>query len=90
MLLHLEAGNCESGADADRIDDLAAGFSLSEEYTTDLPNYNPYFCPGCQRNFRWLSALYQHAETTPDCEEYLESYNCLGALERWIRDTILY
>jgi hypothetical protein len=84
MLIHLESGNCSSGADLAKIEKLAYQCYQARKYTTDFNDPYPYECPNCDTIFRFPSALFQHVETTPACQDYLEQPECLAKLRRWI------
>ncbi|KAL2003491.1 hypothetical protein VTN02DRAFT_3700 [Thermoascus thermophilus] len=84
MLIHLESGNCDSGTDCNEINDLAVTCFQHKKYSTDIADYYPYFCPCCSRQFRLLSGLYQHAETTPGCKYLLEQPYSLAKLEHFM------
>jgi hypothetical protein len=70
MVLHLEAGTCESGADYDRVNDIAMACYQAKKYTCyDDPRFN-FQCPTCCTPFRFMSALLQHVESE-NCSEVL-------------------
>ena len=78
MVLHLEAGTCESGADEAFVYDVALGCTLSHRYTSNEEDYD-FQCPGCDSYFTSVGALLQHAESD-FCYEGLTSYTVLGQL----------
>lgn len=89
MLIHLESGTCASGFCETEIDDIACDFVLNEEYVDrkweDGQCTFKYKCPSCERrDFRTLSALYQHAEDVPNCCYLTEGSGCLADLEEHI------
>ncbi|RLL94511.1 hypothetical protein CFD26_101059 [Aspergillus turcosus] len=90
MLIHLEAGNCSKGIELSDIHDMAFECYQARKYTRDRENYYPYFCPdpGCGREFRFPSALYQHVETSPSCDHLLQMPKCLAKLRRFISQRI--
>jgi hypothetical protein len=61
------------------------------DYLLDIDNWNedededeayPFFCPGCNGEFEYLSALFQHV-TTQSCNQSLDIYP-LNKLCRWL------
>ena len=63
MVLHLEAGSCESGADCEWIVEVALECYQSQWYTReDNPDFD-FECPTCDTPFRYMSALLQHSES---------------------------
>ena len=87
MVLHLEAGTCESGADRDRVDDIAFECYQSKKYTCK-DNPDSYFeCPTCSKPFIWMSGLLQHVESD-NCDEELEWPQPLGKFLRFLRSQI--
>lgn len=72
MVLHLEAGTCESGADCDRVDDVAFDCYQSGKYTCDEDSEYDFQCPTCSTPFTYMSGLLQHAESTA-CNEQLKA-----------------
>ncbi|KAL2859090.1 hypothetical protein BJX68DRAFT_145900 [Aspergillus pseudodeflectus] len=79
MLIHLESGNCDSGATKHDIGEIARDFYDSSEYMDMNDDDTPYFCPSCESFFGKLSALYQHVEDVLECES-----DVLKSLERSI------
>ncbi|ERF77060.1 hypothetical protein EPUS_06278 [Endocarpon pusillum Z07020] len=63
MLIHLESGKCDSGVNCDRLDSIAYRCYQSRYYTNGWNEYYQYKCPDCQTKFRYISALFQHAES---------------------------
>ena len=70
MLIHLESGVCESGANRDQLDSLAYSCYESEYYSNGWCFYHKYKCPDCQKTFRYLSGLFQHVESNA-CDQQL-------------------
>ncbi|KAH6632475.1 hypothetical protein F5144DRAFT_252547 [Chaetomium tenue] len=69
MVLHLEAGTCDSGADSDRVTEIAFDCYQSGKYTCDdNPDFN-FKCPTCDTPFAWISGLLQHVEGDSCTEE---------------------
>lgn len=67
MLLHLEAGSCESGRDLDFVNDVASKCRQSDSYKSNNPDFD-FQCPTCKTLFSFMSGLLQHAESDA-CEE---------------------
>ena len=86
MLIHLESGNCESGATEDELDNMARECYQSRKYINDGHEDGEwlYRCPSCEVEFSKLSALYQHAEDVPPCSYPINGHGCLAKLERFI------
>jgi len=67
MMIHLECGNCQSGVDRDDIDNWV--FDDTDSYLSywyvriinEWTDFYRYCCPTCDQNFRYASALLQHA-----------------------------
>ena len=76
MMLHLEAGTCDSGVDMDEINQIAFDCRQSQSYKSNNLDF-VFECPTCQTPFLFLSGLLQHAESGY-CEEWLESGDPLG------------
>ncbi|KAI1419236.1 hypothetical protein F5Y12DRAFT_283356 [Xylaria sp. FL1777] len=57
MVLHLEAGSCSSGIDADAVDNIAFACYQSRHYTFDDRNFD-FKCPGYELSFsfKWRLA----------------------------------
>lgn len=66
MILHIEAGSCESGIGLDFVYEVALDCQQSHTYTSDNPDYD-FQCPTCKTPFSYMSALLQHAESNA-CE----------------------
>ena len=66
VVLHLEAGKCQSGSDCDLVDRVGWESRFS---TTGQNSGNGYWyeCPDCQKEFRLMSALLQH-EASSSCD----------------------
>ena len=86
MLVHLESGNCASGATEDELDNMAHECYQSRKYIKDGLEDGGwlYRCPSCEGEFSKLSALYQHAEDVPPCSDPINGQGCLVKLERFI------
>lgn len=67
MVLHLEAGYCESGANYETVDEIAFSCHKADMYRSDNPGYD-YQCPTCDESFAYMSGLLQHAESNA-CQE---------------------
>lgn len=76
MVLHLEAGYCESGADCFDVNEAARACYQSKHYTSDDRDFS-FECPACSSRFRFMSALLQHAESDT-CDEHLGRNRALG------------
>ena len=85
MMIHLEAGTCNSGVGHDEIDDWA--FDGSRAYTNNWTDYYRYQCPTCAEDFRFVSGLLQHIESLA-CQQELDGdiEDMLEDLEDCIRD----
>jgi hypothetical protein len=70
MVLHLEAGSCESGADSYKVDDIAYDCYHAEWYITEDGADMDYECPSCDTGFYYMSGLLQHIESQV-CDEKL-------------------
>ncbi|KAH6871547.1 hypothetical protein B0T10DRAFT_260541 [Thelonectria olida] len=70
MMLHLEAGTCESGADLDFVVDVAFDCHQSDSYTCDDPDFD-FQCPTCDMQFVYMSGFFQHVESC-SCDEDLQ------------------
>lgn len=88
MLIHLEAGNCPGGTDLVEVNTLAEICYQARKYLTSIKDACPFFCLRCRREYRLLSGLFQHVETTPACNELAGKGGCLGKLERFIAKTV--
>ncbi|KAL2168253.1 hypothetical protein VTG60DRAFT_221 [Thermothelomyces hinnuleus] len=69
MVLHLEAGTCESGADSDRVTEMTSERFLSRRYICDDNPDFPFKCPTCDTPFARISGLLQHVESDSCCEQ---------------------
>lgn len=78
MLIHLEAGNCTSGANTRILTQLISKHPLNHRYFRRRLGLSPYFCPRCKREFVLLSGLYQHAENVFSCRGHLQRDAPLG------------
>ncbi|KAL3471585.1 hypothetical protein BJX99DRAFT_237093 [Aspergillus californicus] len=84
MMLHLEAGTCDSGVDLDKINRLAFECYQAQRYKSLNPNFN-FECPTCQTPFAYMSGILQHAESDC-CEEELGSESPLGIFLEFLID----
>lgn len=76
MLLHLEAGTCNSGVGLDKINQLAIECYQAQRYKSSNANFR-FKCPTCQTPFAFMSGILQHAESDC-CKEDLGSESPLG------------
>ena len=76
MVLHLEAGTCESCADEAFVHNVAFKCALSQGYTSNKDDYD-FQCPDCGSYFMSIGALLQHAESD-SCNEDLTSFSVSG------------
>ncbi|KAL4948875.1 hypothetical protein BDW69DRAFT_198539 [Aspergillus filifer] len=83
MLIHLEFGNCQSGATETKINQLARKCYQSRKYTIDYDGGWGYRCPSCDKEFPKLSALYQHVEDVLLCGSSSKQ-GCLDKLQHFI------
>lgn len=83
MVLHLQAGTCESGADEDFVYDVALGCRQSHRYTSSYSDYD-FECPGCSTCVTSMGALLQHAESDA-CDEGLAHFTVLGQFLSYLR-----
>lgn len=71
MVLHLEAGICESAVDSDRVREIALDCHDCILYTHDDDPEFDFECPMCSIPFKYMSALLQHDECSPaTCREW--------------------
>lgn len=84
MVLHLEAGTCESGTNWEWIDEIAFDCYQSEWYTCENNPEFDFECPTCNTPFRYMSGLLQHAESKA-CSENLAKSTPLGKFLRYLR-----
>ena len=63
VMLHLEAGECVTGADIDIIDSLTLEFCQRRKYTNSSSDWYRYECPDCGKDFLRMSGLLQHADS---------------------------
>lgn len=85
MLFHLESGACNSGTDADMIDEMAYDYYPQNLlYMTSLEDDFPYFCPECDAEFSTLSGMFQHAEAVRSCSGHTVWPGCLAKLQHFI------
>ena len=84
MVLHLEAGTCDSGADSEWIDEVAFDCYQSNWYTCeDNPEYD-FECYTCNTPFRHMGGLLQHAESMA-CSGNLAKGTPLGKFLHYLR-----
>lgn len=83
MVLHLEAGSCSSGINADSVDELAHECYQSDRYISNDWEYD-FNCPDCETSFLWMSGLLQHAESNA-CRVSLNKNSPLGKFLHFIR-----
>ncbi|KAF7597384.1 hypothetical protein BBP40_006326 [Aspergillus hancockii] len=88
MLIHLESGSCPSGVDEDRVDYLARSYYNRTFAQTDSDGAWRYMCPGCERVYRTLSGLFQHAEDAVNCGRFMAGSGCLERVRQFIEDYI--
>jgi hypothetical protein len=69
LLIHLESGNCPSGADGDFIRRLAERYHQSAQYLTSR-THGRLFCPHCKHKITTVSGLFQHAGMRLDCAAF--------------------
>ena len=69
MMIHLEAGTCDSGVGVEEVNDWV--FSHENEVIKDRYDYYKYRCPTCDVVFRFLSGLLQHVESQA-CAEVID------------------
>lgn len=87
MVLHLEAGTCESGTDADRVIDIALDFHQWRKYIYDDNDVAAFQCPTCDMLFTLMSGLLQHVESDC-CDESLAKGNILARFLLFLRSRI--
>ncbi len=87
MVLHLEAGTCESGADRDRVDNIALRCYQSKKYSCEDSSGYYFECPTCSKPFTFMSALLQHVESD-SCDERLGWPHPLGKFLHFLRSQI--
>ncbi|KAL5332132.1 hypothetical protein BJX70DRAFT_385047 [Aspergillus crustosus] len=86
MMLHLEAGTCDSGVDLGKINQLAFECYKAQHYKSSNANFD-FECPSCQTPFSFMSGILQHAESDC-CEEGLSSESPLGIFLEFARSSI--
>ena len=90
VLLHLEAGTCESGADYDYITGIAFACHQAHMYTCDDDGSDDddsgfkFMCPTCETRFDSMSAVLQHVESDC-CDETLAYWRPLAKFLRYLR-----
>lgn len=80
MVLHLEAGTCESGVDNEVVVDVALDCYQSRHYTNDDDDEFDFKCPTCDTPFLYMSGVLQHSE----------SDFCNGTIEGPLRKFLRY
>lgn len=83
MVLHLEAGSCESGVNEDFVDEVAFACYQSDRYTSNDPDFD-FRCPTCDTLFLFMSGLLQHTESDT-CDEHLGRNTALGKFLHYLR-----
>ncbi|ROT35160.1 hypothetical protein SODALDRAFT_395054, partial [Sodiomyces alkalinus F11] len=88
MVLHLEAGTCESGVDADFVTQRALEYPRRYVYLcTDDPDFD-FKCPACERPFTWMSGLLQHVENAESCNTQQDAWEPLLGFLSYLARTI--
>ena len=80
MMIHLEAGTCDSGIGLADINARAKSCYQAKHYTTGDDSY-PYKCPECDNKFRYVSSLFQHVESDRCNQGYSGS---IRKMRHWI------
>lgn len=86
MLLHLEAGTCNSNVDRYYVTLLGRQCYRTDEYQSVTPGYD-FRCPACETDFRLMSGLVQHVESDI-CDENLDDEMPLGAFLDYVRSRL--
>lgn len=100
MLIHLEAGTCDSKVDLVHLNKLAAKCYqwkkyLLKDWRAELLNgekgyrerdEEPFKCPRCEVEFPKLSSLFQHVWST-SCEQGRNG-GAIGKLRRWLAKSL--
>ncbi|KAK3384149.1 hypothetical protein B0T24DRAFT_607407 [Lasiosphaeria ovina] len=84
MVLHLEAGTCESGATSDFVTATALTYFRPGKYTCNGDSGLGFKCRTCGATFSFVSAVLQHAESD-SCNEHLAGRRPLGRFLRHLR-----
>lgn len=84
MVLHLESGTCESGAERERISDIAYELYQSGWYQGGDDPWHDFHCPTCHADFLYMSGLLQHAESEA-CGQNLDREKPLGKFLHYLR-----
>ncbi|KAK2781871.1 hypothetical protein FQN53_000298 [Emmonsiellopsis sp. PD_33] len=87
MLIHLEAEKCNDAGLKDQF------YHSAGRYYKENHQYRgePWFdCPECNKSFKTLSGLYQHAEMRPGCSYLLDNGNFLDGLKEYIWEYVHY
>ena len=87
MVLHLEAGTCDSGVDSDRVNEIACECYQSKKYTRNDDSGYDFECPTCSKPFTLMSGLLQHVESD-NCDEELDRWQPLGKFLHFLRSQI--
>ncbi|KAK2749414.1 hypothetical protein FQN57_006348 [Myotisia sp. PD_48] len=88
MMIQLESGICDSGTDREKVEDIAFECYQNRKYTNNRDDQMPFFCPECQKDFKLVSALFQHAEMRPECETALQQPQSLAKLRRYLYNQV--
>lgn len=96
MIIHLEAGTCNSGTNLVRLNKLAAQCFqwkkyLLKDWRVELLNgettyreggEEPFMCPRCEVEFGLLSGLFQHVWSSACMQG--KNGGAIGKLRRWL------
>lgn len=85
MVLHLEAGTCESGINNDLVVEIALDCHQSRHYTNNDNDDFDFKCPTCDTPFVYMSGVWQHVESD-FCDETIEGP--LGKFLRYLQTRI--
>ena len=84
MVLHLEGGTCESGANCNSVNYFADTSTILMDYHPQYLDYFSFACASCHKCFSLLSGLLQHVETEI-CDGRL---GCSGALDDFLEELL--
>ena len=87
MVLHLEAGTCESGASSNDVYEIAFDCYQAQKYTCDDDPDFDFKCPTCETSFAFMSAVLQHVESDC-CDETLAQGKPLAKFLRFLRSQV--
>jgi hypothetical protein len=87
MILHLEAGTCESSTDLGIINQLAFECYQAEHYGSENRDFD-FECPNCEVPFTFISGLLQHAENG-HCDYLLKKKGALHIFLRFVTSRII-